>query len=329
MESSMHLASLFNQGFQMRLAKHDVSFDNVTVKRGSVIVAKGDNLEVSDFDSKVWNIIKDKEGCTCLKSGMSVNGGDIGGNTFTLLKKPQILTVSGEKTYNNEVGMIWHYFDEVVNYPITISDIADLSQIKLSKYNTIILPDGSYTLNDDIMKELNRWVKEGGKLIVMAGALTNFLDKEGWALSEYATQEEKDNAKKDIEQVTLMKRKDAYHDRERALLSDYIPGTIIENNLDVTHPLSFGLGEKYYSLKTNTQLYKLLKNCWNPVYVPKDYKSYGFIGKNLKSKISETMTYAVEQKSRGNVIYMVDNPLFRGFWENGNLLFSNAVFLVW
>jgi hypothetical protein len=30
----------------------------------------------------------------------------------------------------------------------------------------------------------------------------------------------------------------------------------------------------------------------------------------------------------GNVIYFAEDPLFRSFWENGRLLFSNAVFLV-
>jgi hypothetical protein len=28
------------------------------------------------------------------------------------------------------------------------------------------------------------------------------------------------------------------------------------------------------------------------------------------------------------VVYLVDNPLFRGFWYSGHVLFSNAVFLV-
>jgi len=28
------------------------------------------------------------------------------------------------------------------------------------------------------------------------------------------------------------------------------------------------------------------------------------------------------------VIYMVDNPLFRGFWETGKLLMVNALFFV-
>jgi hypothetical protein len=27
-------------------------------------------------------------------------------------------------------------------------------------------------------------------------------------------------------------------------------------------------------------------------------------------------------------VYMADDPLFRSFWENGKLLFCNAVFLV-
>jgi hypothetical protein len=31
---------------------------------------------------------------------------------------------------------------------------------------------------------------------------------------------------------------------------------------------------------------------------------------------------------KGNVIYLVDDPIFRSFWENGKLLMSNAVFMV-
>jgi hypothetical protein len=34
----------------------------------------------------------------------------------------------------------------------------------------------------------------------------------------------------------------------------------------------------------------------------------------------------LENKGNGSVIYMIDNPLFRNFWENGNILFSNALF---
>ena len=54
----------------------------------------------------------------------------------------------------------------------------------------------------------------------------------------------------------------------------------------------------------------------------------GFAGSEAKKKIAETLIYGTEQMGRGQVIYMVDNPLFRGFWENGKLFFANALFMV-
>jgi hypothetical protein len=30
----------------------------------------------------------------------------------------------------------------------------------------------------------------------------------------------------------------------------------------------------------------------------------------------------------GSVVYLVDNPLFRGVWENGKLMVVNAIFMV-
>jgi hypothetical protein len=54
----------------------------------------------------------------------------------------------------------------------------------------------------------------------------------------------------------------------------------------------------------------------------------GFAGSRINQKLENSLTLGVEQKGKGNVIYLVDNPLFRCFWENGKMLFSNAVFMV-
>ena len=102
----------------------------------------------------------------------------------------------------------------------------------------------------------------------------------------------------------------------------------MKDTIDTSHPLSFGLGNSYFSLKTDSRKYSLLTKASNVIYVPKNYSSYGFVGHNLKKKLEETVTFAVEKKEKGTVIYMIDNPLFRGFWENGILLFSNALFQV-
>ena len=159
-------------------------------------------------------------------------------------------------------------------------------------------------------------------------ALGNFVEKEGYALATYATDEEKDEAKKHREAKKLDARNDSFHDQERHGISNSVPGAIIKNNLDTSHPLSFGLGDSYHSLKTSRQRYSLLQDAWNVVTVPKDYKHYGFIGAGLKPKFEDTVSFAVEEKGGGSIIYMVDNPMFRGFWDNGLMLFGNALFLV-
>ena len=144
----------------------------------------------------------------------------------------------------------------------------------------------------------------------------------------YATDEEKQAAEKVKKEKELKERFLDSGNEERRMLANSIPGAIIENNLDITHPLSFGLGKKYYSLKTGDKIYSLLKGVNNVAYVPKNYKSYGYIGHDFGKKLPETVSFAVESKGSGKVIYMIDNPLFRAFWENGILLFSNALFLV-
>jgi hypothetical protein len=59
----------------------------------------------------------------------------------------------------------------------------------------------------------------------------------------------------------------------------------------------------------------------------KDNLVAGFVGQKSKEKIKDGMLLGVQRMGRGTVVYMVDDPLFRSFWENGKLLFSNAIFM--
>jgi hypothetical protein len=47
----------------------------------------------------------------------------------------------------------------------------------------------------------------------------------------------------------------------------------------------------------------------------------------MKKRVEESVSFAVQSNGSGQAIFMVDNPLFRGFWDKGLLLFANAVFL--
>jgi hypothetical protein len=54
----------------------------------------------------------------------------------------------------------------------------------------------------------------------------------------------------------------------------------------------------------------------------------GFAGAKINKQLENTLVFGVEDKGKGQAVYLVDNPLFRSFWENGKMLFSNAVFMV-
>ncbi len=54
----------------------------------------------------------------------------------------------------------------------------------------------------------------------------------------------------------------------------------------------------------------------------------GYIGYKIKSKMGQSMAIGAERQGRGQIVYFVDNPIFRGFWESGKLVLSNAIFLV-
>jgi hypothetical protein len=54
----------------------------------------------------------------------------------------------------------------------------------------------------------------------------------------------------------------------------------------------------------------------------------GYAGSLAVKNIPESLLFGEEQKGSGSIIYMVDNPLFRSFWDNGKLFLANAVFLL-
>ncbi len=53
----------------------------------------------------------------------------------------------------------------------------------------------------------------------------------------------------------------------------------------------------------------------------------GFVGSKLKPQLKDGLLFGMKQYGKGNAIIIADDVLFRLFWENGKLLFSNAVFL--
>ncbi|HOA37982.1 MAG TPA: hypothetical protein PKJ36_06255, partial [Flavihumibacter sp.] len=82
-------------------------------------------------------------------------------------------------------------------------------------------------------------------------------------------------------------------------------------------------------LKQDANMYDYLRdNGWNVGVLKKDNYVAGFVGAAVKNKLKDGVLIGVEDMGRGQVVFFADDPIFRSFWENGKLLFANAVFLV-
>ena len=326
--SAQVLSVLHQNDIKVRSAMNKAIFGDVIVEPGGLLVTKADNPKVADFEKTISDLIKIKTDYNYINTGFSSNAKDVGSENFNLLKAPKVVLLSGKGVSSTEFGAAWFYMQETINYPVSVVEVNSFNRLKLMDYNTLILADGDYTFSEEQQNKIGDWIKNGGKVIAMNGALSLFDGKDGYALSPFANDDDKLSAEKAKDSVALKERFLDFHATERREISKSIPGAIIENVLNKTHPLSFGLGDKYFSLKTDSNHYSLLKNAVNVAYVPKDYKSYGFIGSQVKKKLNNTVSFAVERKGDGTIVYMVDNPLFRGFWENGIVLFNNALFLL-
>jgi hypothetical protein len=78
-------------------------------------------------------------------------------------------------------------------------------------------------------------------------------------------------------------------------------------------------------LKTDKYAFEMLKNgniCW----VEDKYQAYGFIGSRVKNRLNNSLVTGVQSMGRGQIVYFVDNPLFRAFWYEGKVMFGNALF---
>ena len=326
--SAKTLSLLLKSGIKVRSARKASLFRGIKVAPGDLVILKGDNPQLNDFKNMMEVLLEKKPDYEVIESGYSLSGSDLGGENYPLLEAPKVLLLSGNGVSPTDFGQAWFYMEDVVNYPVSIVDLQHLGRVNMADFNTLILADGWYDLPENSKGKIDDFISGGGKVIAIGNALSLFEDRAGYSLTKFATLAAKDLDNSESDEDALKSRFYDYQNAERRALSGSVPGAIVENVLDKSHPLSYGLGDKYFSLKTSDSRYQLLKNAWNVAYVPAGYKNFGFIGRSLKKKLENTVTFAVEQKGRGEIIYMVDNPLFRGFWENGNLLFSNALFLV-
>jgi hypothetical protein len=320
---------LLQKGILLRYAQEPFEINGQQFDRGSIVILKTANRA---FGNSLWadvRTIADANNVQLVpvSTGFVDKGFDFGSDKVRPFRMPKVALLTGEGVNGNAAGEAWYFFEQQLGYPLTLINANDFSRINWADYNVIIMPDGNYRFLGDktATDALKAWISKGGKVIALENAVA------GLSKAEIAIKARKDDdgdkdKKEDKADYDLLKR---FENRERDFLPDNNPGSIYKVELDNSHPLAFGYPGYYYSLKLDNTVYEFIKeNGWNVGVIKKENQVAGFVGSRLKEKLKDGLVFGVQQVGDGTVVSLTDNVLFRNFWENGKLLFCNAVFLV-
>ncbi|MDA8686026.1 M14 family metallopeptidase [Robiginitalea sp.] len=322
LKDAQFLADALKSGIRVRRAARTFSLDGKKWDRGTLIITQGDNRGNANFETQLESLARHHNRLLVgSASGFVDQGKDFGSRYVAEVKPVNIAILSGEPTSTLRFGEIWHFMEQQLKYPITVLDESYFDRVDLNTYDVLILPDGygySRFLSGNRRSTLANWVRQGGKLVAMGQALGALQGDAGFSIERKAATDNKPEAA----------RPEPFEGSEREQIKNAITGAIFKARVDPTHPLAFGYGSDYFTLKLGSDAYRYLDG-GTVAYLERDPNPVsGFAGSEALKDIPETLVFGAESMGRGQVIYFVDNPLFRGFWENGKLFFANALFML-
>ena len=160
-------ARLMEQDVQVRIVDKDIILSGKSLSRGSPVVIAMDNPENSRLIELIKNTAKNLNvSVSSLYTGFGPEElPDWGGRHFRLLNKPQIAILSHEAFSSYDVGVSWWSLDHHLGIRHSHLNSSMIGYADLRRYNTLIMPSGYRSLNQNEVSALKDWVKQGGTLI--------------------------------------------------------------------------------------------------------------------------------------------------------------------
>jgi len=315
-------AALLQENVRLRFATEPFAVDGRSYDRGALLITRAGNTNrLSNFDAVVQRVADaHDQSLHGVDTGFTEAGPDFGSGTVGTVNAPHVAVLSGAPTSPSRLGEVWHFFDQQIDYPATLLSADDFEPSMLDDVDVLILPDGQYGdwLTEDRVEAITEWTRRSGRLLVMGNAVAALSGHEAYSISSRSPPASEPS-------TDPLSR---YAQRERSALTGSTPGSIHRAWIDTSHPLGFGLSDPYFTLKRNSDAYTYLDDGWTVVALQDPAPASGFMGHEAQQRVDETLLYGTQRLGNGHVLYMVDNPLFRGFWYQGQVLFGNAVFFV-
>jgi hypothetical protein len=178
------------------------------------------------------------------------------------------------------------------------------------------MPSGSYGgINARGRKEIIRWLGQGGTIVAIKSA-------NRWLKEQKLADIDFQSSRPDSSHYL------AYADLANKAGAARISGSIFQAEVDISHPIGYGLQRKTIPVFRNHLL--IARPAPRPSACPVRYTAdpllSGYVPEGKYDDLRNTPVVMVDSHGAGRLICFMDNPNFRGFWFGTNKLFLNAIF---
>ena len=245
-------------------------------------------------------------------------GMDLGSRNFESMTKPKVLLLVGEGISAYDAGEVWHQLDARMDMPLFMYDKRNLGSLNLDDYTHLILVGGGHGDLNDRRSQINSWIREGGTLVgIRQGA--------SWAHDNilYRDEDDVEESSSGVEPERF-----DYGNKDDIEAQDIIGGSILAGDLDITHPIGFGITNRSIASLRNTLIaFDRPENPWATVIeIPENALLSGFASDENQANLAGKASVIAERHGQGSVILFADNPNFRAYFFGTNKLFMNSLF---
>jgi len=329
------LAGLLAEGYRVQASEEPVELrsgdEARSFGRGAIIVHSGIQPDHLPPVHETLQALARRHGVavTGIDSGLASSGNDLGSPSNPVLEAPNPVLLTGDAASAYGAGYVWHWFDTILDQPVTRIDGEALPS-DLDEYTHIIMPPGAWErLGADFAETLTGFVRQGGQLVALGRSAewVESLDL-GWSFADQESDENGEGVDDEGEEADESAEPARYADYEQDYARTLIGGSALAMNLDNTHPLGYGYAEGRVTVFR--QGAHLLQASDNRYATPGHYAEQplvaGYLSDKVSEKIAGTPGLAADRFGAGLVVRIADDYLFRGYWVGTERLFANALF---
>ena len=318
------MAKMLQDGVRFHVADEPFRLNGRDFERGTLIAKVANNP--SDLNERLQTVMTDfgVSDVVATDTAYVENGAHMGGPDVRWVKPPQVLLLVNRPS-NYSSGHTWHLFDQVLGYPTTRVKGRDFDSIDLSKFNTIVLPDGRYSASSGFGKAraeaLSSWIRKGGTLITLRGATR-------WASSKDIGLLKNRIVKRTVPDAGKSDGTEKSDDQPEKVSPDSVPGAFFRANVFQQHWVTYGFEETMDVFYSGNLILSPTSETGGRSLVTFSAKDQlltsGFCWPDNLELMSETPYVFSRRFGRGQLIAFVDDPNFRAMYPALQRLFINA-----